>query len=155
MADTGHITATKKSDTRSFFLISILACIPVYWACLFYIEAVTGKEIEELAFAATLCFFGFFYIGWILSRIWTAHNTIRKEIFVVLSVLVMSIIIWLFAHADIQLHSMPAINLLLFWLPFVLFSALLGALVNISRISTQAQLQEARATAEQSKTELH
>ena len=155
MEDVSRISTIRKADTKSFFLISILACIPVYWACLFYIKAVTGEKIEELAFAAALCFFGFFYIGWILSRIWVAHNKIRREIFVVLSVLILATVIWLFAHADIQFHSMPAINLLLFWLPFVLLSTLLGALVNMARISMQAQLQEARATAEQSKTELH
>jgi LytS/YehU family sensor histidine kinase len=90
-----------------------------------------------------------------LSRVWASHNKIRKEIFVVLSVSILGIILWLFIHADIQFERWAGINLLLFWLPFVVLSFLIGALVNLSRISVQNQIQEANATAEQSRSELH
>ncbi len=149
------IKTKNKSDLKSCLLICLFSCIPVYWACLFYIQVVTGDEIEELAVAAAIGFFGFFYIGWTLSRIWTSHNRrITKEIFVVLSVMILVIILWLFFHADFQFKRWAAINLLLFWLPFIVLGSLIGALINFSRIYVASQIQEANITAEQSRSEL-
>lgn len=149
-------TATKKkSDNRSFLLLTLFACVPVYWACLSYIQAATGDKIEELAFAVALCFFGFVYIGWVLSRHWSYSYRIRKEHFVVLCAINLACILWLFVHADFQFRTRPGINLLLYWLPFIVLSSLTGALVNLYRIFIEMRMQEAQITAEHSKTELH
>ncbi len=151
-----NIPVKNKTDIRSFLLICLFACVPVYWASLFYIEAVTHSEIEELAVAATICFFGFFYIGWSLSRLWTAkHKHISKKIFVVLSIIIFASILWLFIYADFRVEAIPTINLLLFWLPFILLSFTIGALVMLTRIHINNQIKQAYATAEQSQSELH
>jgi sensor histidine kinase YesM len=156
MAHVQDIPAKNKSDIRSFLLICLFASVPVYWASLFYIEVVTHHEKEELAAAATICFFGFFYIGWNLSRIWASHHKhISKKIFVLLSIIILASILWLFIHADFQLEEKPAINLLLFWLPFIIFSFTIGALVKLTRIYINTQIKQAYATAEQSQSELH
>jgi len=150
-----HRRIKKKSDIRSYLLICAFGCIPVYWAALFYIEAVTGREDEPLAFAAGVCFFGFFYIGWCLPRLWVPKDkNILNHLFFVLSIIIAASVIFLFAHADFPLHSMPAINLLLFWLPFILLSMAVGALVNFVRVSIKAQLQQADISTAQSRSEL-
>jgi hypothetical protein len=145
-----------KSDLKFFILTCLFACLPVYWASLFYIEIVTNQEIEELAVAVTIAFLIFFYIGWSLPPLWTGYNKkVLQWLRMILTVLMLACIIWLFAHADIQLHHMPAINLFLFWMPFIILSASIGALVNLVRIQVRTQLLQANITAEQSRSELN
>jgi hypothetical protein len=142
-------------DLRSFMLITLFAGVPVYWACLFYIEAVTRQEIEELAIAATVCFFGFFYIGMSLARAWAVNKShVSQRTMFGLATAIFILTVWLFLHADYQMRSLPAMNLLLFWLPFILLSMLLAILVNLGRISVQYQIQKANVSTEQMKGEL-
>jgi sensor histidine kinase YesM len=156
MAHVQGIPVKNKSDVRSFLLICLFACVPVYWASLFYIEVVTHKENEELATAAAIGFFGFFYIGWSLSRLWASNfKSISKKFFVVLPIIIFACILWLFFHADFQIVEKPAINLLLFWLPFIFLSFSIGALVMLTRMHVNNQIKQAYATAEQSQSELH
>jgi sensor histidine kinase YesM len=137
---------------KAFFLICLFACVPVYWATLFYIEIVTGREIEELAVAATIAFFGSFYIGWQAAKAWI--NRQSKQLMPSLAVLGLLLLFWQFIHADFQLRNQPAINLLLFWLPFILLGIIAGMMVRLARLSFQQQLQTANIGATQSKTEL-
>lgn len=145
----------KRRDIRVYLTIALASCIPVYWGCLFYIEAVTGSKTEELAFAAAVCFFGMFYTGWWLSRNWALTHPIKRGYFVVLPAIIIACIIWLFFHADVRFKAWPALSLLLFWAPFLLLSATLGALINLYRISVNNKLQEANISASNSKNELH
>jgi hypothetical protein len=146
----------QNKDLRAFLLICLFACVPVYWAVLFYIEVVTRKEIEELAIAASIAFFLFFYIGWSMPPLWLRHGRqVLRYLQMLLTLIVVAGIIWLFVHADIQLHTKPAINLLLFWGPFLLVAWALGALVNLLRKTVQQQLRQANITAEQSRSELY
>lgn len=143
------------NDLHSFMLITLFAGAPVYWACLFYIEAVTRAEIEELAFAAAVCFFGFLYIGMMLARLWsTRSSSVSSKTLATLAVFVMMTLFWLFLHADYQLPSMPAMNLLLFWLPFILLSIFVGMLVNLGRITVHAQIRQANVSTTQMRDEL-
>lgn len=149
-----NISGKKKSDIRTYGIICLFSCIPVYWASLFYIEAVTNKEDEAVAFAATVCFFGFFYVGWYLSETVTVKNKkVANTVFGILTLIIVASIIWLFYHADYPYHR-QAINLLLFWLPFIILSVAAGALVKLARVTITHQLQEANRTAAQSQTEL-
>lgn len=149
------IPVKRKFHIRSCLLICLFACIPVYWAVLLYIEAVTGKETEELAFAATGCFFWFFFIGWCLPMLWIPNDKrITDLLIVILAIVILVSVIWLFAHADFPLHSMPAINLLLFWLPFIILAVVVGALVNLIRETISTRLQQANVSAAQSRSEL-
>lgn len=156
MDTTQGIQIKKKSGLRVFILICLFASIPVYWASLIYIELVTGNEIEELAVAAAICFFLFFYIGWSLPTKWAMTNKrILKLVFSTLSIIIAAGIIWLFAHADFPLHSMPAINILLYWLPFMVLSIAIAMIVKLYWGSITNQLQQANITAEQSRSELN
>jgi len=72
-----------------------------------------------------------------------------------LGILIVACIGWLFFHADFPLNGRDAINLFLFWLPFVIMSFAVGILIKIIHAVTQNQLKEAQASAEHSKSELH
>lgn len=145
----------RRRDNRVYLIITLASCIPVYWACLFYIEAVTGGRIEEFAFAATVCFFVMFYTGWWWSRNRSSTHRIKRKHLAVLSFVVIVCTVWLFFHADVQFKKWPALSLLLFWVPFLLLSVLLGALINLYRISVNSRVQEATTSAAHSKNELH
>lgn len=150
------IPLKKKSGLRVFILICLFAFIPVYWATLFYIELVTGREIEELAVAATICFFLFFYIGWYLPNQWARKSRkVLNIVFSILAIIIVADIIFLFAHADFPLHSMPAINLLLYWVPFCILSMAISMLIKLYWDSITNQLHQANLTASQSLSELH
>jgi sensor histidine kinase YesM len=154
METTDNIFRKKKSDIRTYIIICLFSCIPVYWASIFYIEAVTNKEDEALAFAATVCFFGFFYVGWYLSEAVTrTSKKVHNSVFGILTLIIAASIIWLFYHVDYTYHR-QGINLLLFWLPFIILSVAAGALVKLARVTISNQLQEAKITAAQSQTEL-
>jgi sensor histidine kinase YesM len=154
MEKVDRIPERMKSDFRTYLLITAFACIPVYWAALLYIETVIHREDEPLAFAATLCFFGFFYTGWYLPVIWIPKDKrVTNALLVILAALILLSIIWLFYHADYPYHR-QAINLLLFWLPFVILSLTIGAFVKIIRVTIKAQLQQANVSAAQSRSEL-
>ena len=148
------IPVKKKSDRRRFLLICLFASVPVYWAALFYIEIVTGQELEELAAAAAICFFGFFYLGWRLPTQWALKNKKRLDfLFAALGVIIIANFIFLFVHADFPLHSMPAINLLLYWAPFIILSLAVAMLVRLFLASKSNQLHQATITAAQSLSE--
>src|SRR6478752_7781414 len=144
-----------RKDKKVIIAIILIACIPVFWATLFYIKVVTGDGDGGLAFAATTGFFGAFYLGWLTAKAWEAKNQIDfKLILRKFGVAILAIIFWLFLHADFQLRWMPAINLLLFWLPFMLLGALSGMTVMLARIYFIHQLEQSTITAAQSKSEL-
>jgi hypothetical protein len=156
MEQVGLNATNNKKDNNVLIAIFLLACIPVYWAALFYIEVVTGDEIEELAVAAAIGFFGSFYIGWLSARAWALKQDNIEYGFSIktLGTIIFIIILWLFIHADFQFRWMPAINLLLFWLPFILLGVVTGMTVLLARFSFVQQLQKANITAAQSKSEL-
>lgn len=150
------IPLKNKTDIRTYLLICLFACIPVYWSALFFIEAVTHEEIEELAVAATICFFGFFYAGWYLSQMWVPKNKkIPTSLFFILAIIVLASTGWIFFHADFPLKGRVAINLLLYWLPFIILSVAVGAFVKLIRVTINNQLQQANITAAQSRSELN
>ncbi len=145
----------RKSDFRSYLLICVFACIPVYWAALFYIEAVTNREDEPLAVAASIWFFGFFYIGWYLSEMWAPKNKRLPDlIFMMLAAVILANVIWLFYHADRPYHR-QGINLLLFWMPFMVLSLAAGIFLRLIRLNIRNQVQQANVSAAQSRSELH
>jgi hypothetical protein len=138
MVMTPQTSRKKNKEQKTFLWIMLFTCVPVYWATLFYIEIVTKEEIEELAIAATVAFFIFFYMGWSMAPLWLQlEREVVRFIQLLLGIIILADIIWLFVHADIQLHGKPAINLLLFWMPFIILSASIGAFVNLVRRTTQ------------------
>jgi sensor histidine kinase YesM len=147
--------AKKRKDRKAMLWIILISCVPLYWAALMYIKVITNDELESMAVAATITFFGAFYLGWLTGKAWASKNnidfnlTLRK-----LGIGILVIIFWMFVHADFQFHWIPALNLLLFWLPFILLGVLSGMAVMLARIHFIHQVQESSLTAAQSKSEL-
>lgn len=142
-----------KPTTRKHTLLCILASIPVYWAALYYIELATHEEIEELAVAVTIGFFGFMYSGRYIAQIWGGQSkVIASSHLLGLGALIALCVIWLFVHADYPLTSAPALNLFFYWMPFVVMSVALGAFIKLIRINqsrlTAAQAHEAHSHSE-------
>lgn len=143
-----------KLNLTNHVLLAIIACIPVYWASLFYIEVVTHQEIEELAVAATICFFGCIYIGrYLLLVLDSLTQSISNSVLIVLGLVIIVNVLWLFVHADYPLEGRPAFNLLLYWLPYIVLGLTLGMFIKLLRIN-QYRLQEAKASSAHSKSEL-
>ena len=144
-----------RKDRKLLFWIILIAGFPMYWAALLYIKVIVNDEIETLAFAATVFFFGAFYLGWLTGKAWAARGnihyipTLKK-----LGVIILAVIFWMFLHADFQLRWIPALNLLLFWLPYMLLGVLCGIAVVLARIYFVQQVAESTLTAAQSKSEL-
>jgi hypothetical protein len=135
-------------------LFGTLACVPVYWACLFYIEVVKHQEIEELAVAATICFFCCVYAGRYLSQIWASYTSkIPNSFLIILCTLIIGNVVWLFIHPDYPLRTAPALNLLLYWGPFIILGTSLGVLIKSIRLSKH-YMQQADSNAAHTQSEL-
>jgi LytS/YehU family sensor histidine kinase len=72
-----------------------------------------------------------------------------------LAIVITTSIGWLFFHADFPLQGRAAINLVLFWIPFILVSIALGVMIKVVHAVTQNQLIEAQSDAAHSKSELN
>lgn len=126
----------------------------VYWMALSYIEMVTNDEKEELAIISTICFYCCVYLGRYLAQQWSLRAAeIDTSKLMGLGALVTCALVWLFIHADYPLRSMPAINLLLYWLPYVVMGVALGIFIKLMRISQQ-RLGYAKANQAQTESEL-
>jgi sensor histidine kinase YesM len=150
------INGNKSADLRVLLLICLVACFPVYWAAFFYLQSVTGGDTEVLATATTIAFFSFFYIGWYFTEAWISikESSVNK-LLTFLAAAVVFCFVFLFVHADIQLQHKPAINLLLFWAPFIVLGTSLGMLTKLFLKKTRLKLANANALAAQSRSELH
>jgi hypothetical protein len=154
--DTNNYPSQQKPETTTHVIVCLITSIPVYWASLYYIEAATTRELEELAIAATISFFASVYAGRYLAQIWAPRKKNVPPLIMIILVLTITVnVIWLFVHADFPIEGRTAINLLLFWLPFVVLSLCIGLLVKFIRITMSYQLQQARVSAEHSRSELN
>jgi len=132
-----------KSSKKSHLLLVIIAAIPLYWGCLYYIELAAHEEIEELAFAATIGAIGFVYVGRYFAILWATQHKSFRNLLSSLALSIISCVIWLFIHADFPLEKTPALNLLLFWVPAIVLSIASGMLLKLIRINIAA-LEDAR-----------
>lgn len=132
----------------------LLSAFPVFWMALSYIDMVTTGGTGELASISTICFFCCLYLGRYIAQVWSTHaGQIDNSKLLALGGLVVFLLIWMFVHADYPLPSMPALNLLLFWLPYVVMVVALGTFIKLMRIGQQ-QLGHAKADQAQTQSEL-
>ena len=139
-----------------YFILTAIAAVPVWLAASSFAEEIGAHEQEAVATAVTMCFFGGVFLGRYLITTWASKlKTLPVSLIILLSVLIVVSIIGLFVHADYPLEGRPALNILLYWIPFVIISVGLGMLVKIVRAVTHNQLNEAQTSAAHSKSELH
>lgn len=139
-----------------YIFLSLIISIPIYIVIETYVRSIEVHEDEAVAFAGTVFFFIGLFTGRYVAQIWTARLTrLPKELTFGLFILIIVCIGWLFFHADFPLHGRIAINLLLSWVPFMLISLALGALIKIVHAVSENQLKDAKTMAAHSKSELH
>ncbi|HTE24240.1 sensor histidine kinase [Flavitalea sp.] len=146
------IQSTQKTNDLWMYLLSgFLIYVLVYP---FMRKIINGEEAQATLIATGLALLGI-YTGKIISKI---VNPQRKNIpswWLVLSVIIMvCLVAWLFIFSQFTLPSKNPLNLLLFGLPFLVTSILTGAIIHAIRSTIENNLQEARVTATQSRSEL-
>jgi LytS/YehU family sensor histidine kinase len=143
-----------KFSRKQHVYFCLVSAVPVYWMALSYIEMVTREETEELAIISTICFYCCLYLGRYIAQIWSMRaGEIDNSKMMGLGAFVTFLLVWLFVHADYPLTTMPALNLLLYWLPYIVMSVALGMFIKLMRIGQQ-QLGLAKADQAQTQSEL-
>jgi sensor histidine kinase YesM len=139
-----------------YIFLSLIISIPIYLVIESYAISIQVQKDEAVAFASTVFFFIGLFTGRYIAQMWTTRLTVLpRELSLGLFTLIIVCIAWLFFHADFPLHGRMAINLLLSWVPFVLMSVALGALIKIVHAVSENQLKDAKTMAAHSKSELH
>lgn len=140
---------------KYYLLLAAAFSIPVWQATEAYLGTINISEEETVATGLTICFFAGIFCGRYFTLYWLDKGyKPSMRLIIALSLLLTGCVSWLFFHTDFPLHGRNAINFLLYLLPFLLSSLLLGIVVKLVRAITQGQLREARISAEQHKGEL-
>ncbi len=136
-------------------LIAAVLSIPVFWIAERYMAAFRIRETEALATAATIGFFGFVFFGRHLAIRWRSSIPLSpKNQYTVLGGVIAWAGLFLLIYPNFNpLHSLPGINLLMYWIPFALLSSAVGMLIKLVRMNENA-LEDARISASQSQAEL-
>ena len=139
-----------------YFLLSIALSIPLFIGINSYVNSIGVHEDEAVSFAGAVCFIlGIFSGRYMAQVLLPKHHTLPKTVLTVLMVLILACTAWLFFHADFPLQGRVSINLMLFWIPFVIISLAIGALIKVIHQVSQNQVKEAQAQAAHSQSELH
>lgn len=134
-----------------YFFLSLIISIPVFIGIDTYLERVT-EDVDALSFAATACFTLCIFVGRYICQFWisTLTSLPKPEVFVLATVMMICIICMLITG---NMHG--SMRILLFFLPLIIFSLLLGILIKVIHTVSQNQLQEAQSLAAHSKSELN
>ena len=142
--------------SKLYLILACVAGIPIYIAVKGYVESIQVYADDSVTFAATVFFILGVFTGRYISQVWASGlKTFPKDILSGLALLIIASIAWLFFHADFPLPGRTAINLLLFWLPFLLISIASGVMIKVMHAVTQNQLTEAKSQAAHSQSELN
>lgn len=142
--------------SKLYLILACVAGIPIYIAVKGYVESIQVYADDSVTFAATVFFILGVFTGRYISQVWASGlKTFPKNILSGLALLIIASVAWLFFHADFPLAGRTAINLLLFWLPFLLISIASGVMIKVMHAVTQNQLTEAKSQAAHSQSELN
>ena len=139
-----------------YLLLACLVSVPIFIAIHPYVESIAIADDEAVSFAATVFFIFGVFSGRYITQVWSAKlKKLPVTLMFMLATLIISAVAWLFFHADFPLEGRAAINLVLFWIPFILVSVALGVVIKVVHAVTQNQLIEAQSDAAHSKSELN
>lgn len=141
--------------TKLHLLISAIASIPVFWAAESYMTMFHIAEPEALATSVTICFFVLIFTGRYLAVKWKDSIPLPVRVqYTILTLVVVSGALYLLIYPNFNVwRSKPGINLLLYWVPFILFVLAMGMLIKLVRMNDRA-LEDAMVSASQSQSEL-
>lgn len=139
-----------------YTILTGVAAFSMWFAISFYLRAVSVHDDEVVSTIGTAFFLGGVFFGRYLAGTWLAKgNKISNEILAILGATIIICVFWIFYHGDRPFVNRPALNLLAYWLPFVIASLFLGAFVKLARSVRQSELKEAQTIAAHSQSELH
>lgn len=139
---------------RIYILFAGAMSIPVWLASSAYMNGMAVHDEEAVATAVTMCFFAGVFTGRYLAEVWTPQFWLTpRKVVLSLSAFILLCICWLFIHADFPLKE-RALNLMLYWLPFIAMSFAIGILIKTIRALAEKELTEARSEAAHNESEL-
>ena len=141
---------------REHVLIGFLIGIPILFVVYFYMDRITVHDEEKSSIFLTIYFLLGVYAGRSLASMWIIRNKhIPQKMIVGLLVVILFCLIILLFVGEISLrnHGLP-LQLLTLGLPFLVLAVAVGLTIKFVRHTIREQLHEARATAEQSQSEL-
>lgn len=140
----------------AYFVLSAIVSVPLFLAIDAFINAMHLNEDEAIAAAATGCFLGGVFLGRYCAEVLMAEiKKVSNFHLIALFIVIVANIIWIFYHADFPFENHPALNLLMYWIPFLAVSVLTGILIKFIRFMSQNELKEAQTSAANSQSELH
>lgn len=140
---------------RIYVLFAAVMSVPVWLASHTYLNGMSIPDDEAVATGITMCFFAGIFTGRYIAGTWAIHTRFRpRPLITGLLLFVIICLCWLFIHADFPIDGRQAINLLLYWLPFVVMSLGVGMLIKSVRALAAKQMNEVRTAAAQSESEL-
>lgn len=155
MSNKQHTSSISFFGNQLYFFVALVASIPIYLAINPYVKSIHVSEDEAVTSAATAFFIVGIFAGRYLALVWFAGaQKVSTPAFAGNVFLITASTGWLFFHADFPLKDRAAINLVLFWIPFIIISLGTGVLIKMIRLVSERRLQAAQAEAAQHKTEL-
>lgn len=141
---------------KFYFLFANIAAIPVYFAANAYARNARIQEDEAVSFSTSVIFVLGIFAGRYIAQLRTSRrNPPGNFILIALALLITGCISWIFFYAEFPFRDRSSINLLLFWMPFLVASLAMGALIKLVRSVTTKQLEEAQRFAAHSQSELN
>jgi hypothetical protein len=148
--------AVKIVRDNLYYVLAAIAAVPIWLAVDAFANSVGTSNDEAVAAAATGCLIICIFLGRHFGQLWALrYKTISNQLLIALSFITFGSIVFLFVHAEYLHDDYGPLNLLLYWVPFLLSGFTLGMLIKLGRSVTQNQLKEARAAAEHNKSELY
>ncbi len=139
-----------------YFLVILAAATTIFLLVNFYLETVIDRNQEKLAFFVTIYFLAGIFAGRYVSHLWILKNSKRTEtLYKILGIIIMFCILLIFVGAQFSwIIKNLFMNLLFFLLPLLALSVSSGMFIKLIRTRINNQLLEAKASAEQSQSEL-
>jgi len=139
-----------------YTILTGIAAFSMWFAISFYVRAISVQDDEVVSTIGTAFFLGSVFFGRYMGQSWLHRGgKVSYEILTALGVTVIICIAWIFYHGDRPFVNRPALNLLMYWLPFLIASLFLGIFVKLARHIGQNELKEAQTLAAHSQSELH
>ncbi|MBE9464423.1 sensor histidine kinase [Dyadobacter subterraneus] len=144
------------TNKTAYFLLAAIVSVPLFLAIDAFVNALHLNEDEAISAAATGCFLaGVFFGRYCAEILMTEIKKILNIHLISLFILIIINIIWIFYHADYPFENHAALNLLMYWIPFMVVSIATGVLIKFIRFMSQNELKEAQTSAANSQSELH
>jgi sensor histidine kinase YesM len=139
---------------RYWIIIGIVS-IPVFLLMQLLVKKIEFPEDEAMSFGLTVGVITGVFVGRYLGAIWAFRKkSISTSTYVKLLLIDAVLIFWIFFYADFPLRDRITISIFLFAIPLLIASVIAGIIIKLVRAVTQRQINDARASAAHSESEL-